>query len=149
MLAPRTPSTSNTDIPIGFGLTGEQVSNTPVSLPVWPDVCRSESAEKFGLRWKWKITTMRYALAHIDSSKPLRVLLVDDERALHVGDAPVAREFWGVRADKADRPQLDAHTAIPPVPLVLSRHRLKESTIQTPRVRQAYRALLTRYPPPR
>ena len=50
MLAPRTPSTSNTDIPIGLGLTGEQMLNTPVSLPVWPDVCRSSSGENPELR---------------------------------------------------------------------------------------------------
>ena len=60
MLTPLIPSTSNTDIPIGLGLRGEQVPNTPVSLPVCPEVCRSNPAEKSGLRWKWKITTRRW-----------------------------------------------------------------------------------------
>src|SRR5215212_86857 len=54
------PSTSTTDIPTGLGLMGEQVLNTPVSLPWCDDVCRRNSGENPGLRWKLKITTMRW-----------------------------------------------------------------------------------------
>jgi hypothetical protein len=59
MLAPLVRSTSRTDIPIGLGLRGEQMLNTPVSMPWCPEVCRSNSGENPGLRWKQKITTMR------------------------------------------------------------------------------------------
>src|SRR5215218_5897674 len=38
-----------------------------------------------------------YALASFDVSKPFRVSLVDDERALYLGDAPVTGELLGVR----------------------------------------------------
>src|SRR5215207_931681 len=38
--------------PIGLGLRGEQVLNTPISLPWCPDVCRRNSGENPGLRWK-------------------------------------------------------------------------------------------------
>src|SRR5829696_3029490 len=60
MFEPLIPSTSTTDIPIGLGLMGEQMLNTPISLPSRPDVCRRNSREKTGLRWKLKITTMRW-----------------------------------------------------------------------------------------
>src|SRR5215212_9609431 len=40
---------------------------------------------------------------------------LDAEHALHVGDAPVAGKLLGIRADEADRYQLNAHTAIPTV----------------------------------
>jgi hypothetical protein len=59
MFAPLVASTSSTEIPIGLGLTGEQMLNTPISLPLCPHVCWSISEEKAGLLWKWKITTMR------------------------------------------------------------------------------------------
>ena len=55
MFAPLVPSTLTTDIPTGLGLMGEQVLNTPVVLPVCPDVWRRNSGENPGLRWKWKM----------------------------------------------------------------------------------------------
>ena len=33
------PSTSNTDIPMGFGLTGEQMLKTPSGFLRWGGVC--------------------------------------------------------------------------------------------------------------
>ena len=44
-----------------------------------------------------------YALASSDISRFLRVFLVDDQRSLHVGNAPVSGELFGVRTDEADR----------------------------------------------
>ena len=52
MFAPLVASTSSTEIPIGLGFTGEQMLNTPICLPLYPDVCRSISGENTGLLWK-------------------------------------------------------------------------------------------------
>src|ERR671932_557265 len=54
------------------------------------------------------------ALAGPDVSNSFRKSLVDDQRSLHVGDAPVPWELCGVRTYEADSRQLDAHTE-PPV----------------------------------
>jgi hypothetical protein len=107
MLAPLTPSTSTTDIPTGLGLMGEQVLNTPVSLPCCPDVCQRYSEGE----------DHNYALTSSDVSKAFRVFLVDNERSLDVGNAPVPGELCGVRTDEADGPQLDVHTEPPCVHL--------------------------------
>ena len=52
-------------------------------------------------------------LARSDVSKPFRIFLIDDQRPLHVGNAPVPGELCGARTDEADGPQLDAHTEPP------------------------------------
>jgi hypothetical protein len=110
MFASLIPSTSTTDIPIGLGLMGEQVLNTLVTLPVCPEVCRRNWGEFPGLRWKVKITTMRWPASMSRSPSEYSSAL---ERSLHVGNAPVPRELCGIRTDVADGPQLDAHTEPP------------------------------------
>src|SRR3712207_3398320 len=78
-----------------------------------------------------------YALASFDVSKPFRVFLVDNQRSLYVRNAPVAWKLLDIRADEADRPQLDAHTENPPVrPGPCSLHFKVE---HTPRLRQSNR----------
>ena len=54
-----------------------------------------------------------YALARFDVSKSFGILLIDVQRSLHVGNAPVPGELFGVRTDEADDPQLDAHAESP------------------------------------
>ena len=63
-----------------------------------------------------------YALACSNISRSFRVFLVDGERALHAGDAPMPGKLLGVRADEADRPQLDAHTENLPFAPALARY---------------------------
>lgn len=49
-------------MPIGFGLTGEQMLKTPMLLPSprrCGGVCRGRLGESAGLSWKLKMTTMR------------------------------------------------------------------------------------------
>src|SRR5215212_8655316 len=78
-----------------------------------------------------------YALASSNISKPFRVFFADDERTLQFGDAPVARKLLDIRADEADRPQLNAHTENPPVrPGSCSLHLTVEHTA---RLRQSNR----------
>jgi hypothetical protein len=54
-----------------------------------------------------------YALTRFDVSKPFQVFFIDNERSLHIRDAPLAGEFLGVRADQAYSLQLDAHSRPP------------------------------------
>ena len=63
-----------------------------------------------------------YALASSDISKPFRVFFTDDERALHVGDAPVTGKLLSLCADEADRPQLDANAETLPFAPALARY---------------------------
>jgi hypothetical protein len=51
-----------------------------------------------------------YALRGFDVAKSFPILPVDDQRPLYLRDAPVAGDLTRIRANEADRSQLDLRT---------------------------------------
>jgi hypothetical protein len=75
----------------------------------------------------------------------LYLLLLEDQFALDVGDAPVPGQHLGARADEPDRPQLYAHTAPSVRPGPTRCHAKVERTSRGP---ESNGLLAIRYPLP-
>ena len=78
--------------------------STPRRLP-------EEARGEFGA--SVKVEDHDDALSRFDIFEPFQVFFVDDQLPLHVGDAPMTGDLFGIRVHEADRFQFDAHTETP------------------------------------